>query len=384
MTDSGKTFTQAELLSGRTRQVDSTGIEQVEFDETPAEPDIDDTDTVAFVNGEPILAGEVLERYSGQLEAMRQQMPPAEFQKLRLSLLKKDLPLQIETRLLVQAFMLTMSADQKKQLDTAMEKMYSDHLDRLMATTGTNSTIELDRELKKRHTSLAIIKSGFANEVMSREFLRSKMPKVPEPSRADLVRYYNEHLEDFAIPAKVRWEQIEISYHAHGSKLGARKVLAQAAEELLSGTEFAEVAKKYSDGPGADQGGFWDWTEEGTLKDKTIERALFNEPVGQISDVFAGETSFQVIRVVERQPAGYVPFEDAQDEIKDKLQNVHHKEFGEKIVADLRAGASVQTIFDGDSDASGKITDPLQPLVVGSRPQGGRSPRRRARPLPIR
>ena len=293
LVNSAETITEADLLAGRDRPGPS-GVRQVEFNRQTQPLEFSDADTIAYVNGEPILVGEVLEPYAGQIAQLAQKSPPEQLAKLRKQLLERDLPIHVDNKILVQAFESTLDNQQREMLDDAMDGLFGEQLDKMMQDLGVTNTHLLDVELQKRHSSLAAVKRSFANKVMAQEFMRSKLPTIPEPSRADLIRYYNEHLDDYEILAKARWEQIEISYDRHGGKQGATKVLSQAADELLSGAEFAQVAKKYSDGPGAEQGGFWDWTEEGSLKDKTIEKAIFTEPIGQVSDVFAGDTSFQV------------------------------------------------------------------------------------------
>lgn len=371
--------TEAELLAGHATVPGD--LRQVDFTSSNVIREFDETEVVAYVDGEPILAGEVLEPYAGQLKQIRAQAPPEQFAALRKQLLQRDLPLHIDNRVLIQAFHSSLTKDQRDNLDQAMDMMFDKQVEEMKARFGIHTDHELDLELQKSDSSLATIRQAFANKVMAQEFLRGKLPNFPEPTRIELVDYYQEHLDEYRIAARARWEQIQISYGQHGGKNAASEVLYNAADELRNGVDFAEVARKYSDGPTAKQGGLWDWTQPGSLKDKNIDRAIFSIPVGQISDVFVGDSAFQIIRVVERQPEGHVPFEQLQDEIKQKLVVDRRRGLGDQILADMRSQKNIQTIFDHQQSAGSNANDdPFRPLVQPSRPAPQRG---QARPLPL-
>ncbi|HSG70576.1 MAG TPA: peptidylprolyl isomerase, partial [Planctomycetaceae bacterium] len=197
------------------------------------------------------------------------------------------------------------------------------------------------------NSSLAILERSFANRVMASEYLRTKQGKPPTPGRVELLEFYHQIKDkDYSHPARVRWEQIEVSFGRHGGKAGALEHLKKAYGELKHGADFAEVAKKYSDGPGAAQGGYWDWMPAGSLANQEIEQALFNMPIGRISDVFVGETSYQIVRVLERELAHHDSFEEVQEELKEKLAEQYREAATEQVMRELKDKATVVTVFD--------------------------------------
>lgn len=313
----------------------------------PADKLFTDTRTVAYVNGEPILASEVLEPYAEKLAELRQQVPPEQFEQLRLQLIQRDLPIQIDNRLLIQGFKSTLKKPQQDMLDQAIATMFNQEIEKLKTQFGVNTDYELEVELQKKNSSLASLERAFGNRVMAAEFLRSKAGSIREPSRRELLEAYEQKKQkDYHRPARVRWQQILISYGANGGKQGAVEKLTKAAHALRSGTDFSEVAKTCSDGPGASQGGYWDWMQRGSLNDQAVEEELFSMPVGRISDVLVGESSFQLVRVLEREDEHYVPFEKVQDALKDELKEEYRKAATEAVMQELRANASIQTMFD--------------------------------------
>jgi parvulin-like peptidyl-prolyl isomerase len=128
--------------------------------------------------------------------------------------------------------------------------------------------------------------------------------------------------------------------------------MKQAIDSLRNGTEFGAVATQFSDGPKRDTGGNWDWTKQGSLADEKVERALFEIPVGKISQPLESSSAFVLVKVIERRDAGYVPFEDVQDKINNKLQSEGRRDAAQNVIKDLNNTATIWTIFDKKSGSA--------------------------------
>lgn len=320
-----------------------------------------DTKTVAYVNGEAILASEILEPYLEKLEELKQQAPPEQFQQLKMGLIKRDLPIQIDNRLLIQGFKSSLKKQQQETLDRVITTLFEEEIQKLKEQFQVNTDHELELELYKKNSSLASLERAFGNRVMAAEFLKSKAGSIPEPTRQDLLAEYKKRKQDeFYRPARVRWQQVLISYGENGGKQGAIQKLTEAANDLKRGVDFAEIAMKYSDGPGAEKGGYWDWMQRGSLTDTALEEALFTIPVGQISDVFVSDTGVQIVRVLERERDHFIPFEDVQEALKDEITKEFQEKASDRVIEELRANAVIQTIFDEPKG---------QPSVTQSQPQ---------------
>jgi parvulin-like peptidyl-prolyl isomerase len=327
-----------------------------------------DVEPVAYVNGEPILASEILEQYAGRLAEIRPQVPPQQYRRLRYQLIERDLETFIENKLLIQAFKSTLEKDQEAVLETAMSTLFDEQVANMKTQFGVNTDYELELKLQEENTSLTLLERAFANRVMASEYLRSKQQKPPTPSRVELLEYYQEIKDrEYSHPARVRWQQIEISYTPNGGKAGALEILKQAVAELRDGADFADVAKKYSNGPGAAQGGYWDWMPTGSLANQEIEKALFSMPIGRLSDVFVGESSYQIVRVIEREPARYDAFEDVQESLKKKLAEKFTNRATDQVMQELRGRGTIATIFDrNDSLAVDASPEPAAEAARGT------------------
>ena len=168
----------------------------------------------------------------------------------------------------------------------------------------------------------------------------------------------------------------------HTSRKGARTKLAEAMSLLKSGVAFDVVAKKFSTGSTAERGGWQSPVDPEVIADKRTANALRQLPEGQISEVIETGPSFRVIRVASRAPAGWRPFEEVEDSIKQAITADLQKEALEELYSRTTVEspyidkflcrkfgrreprrASKRTL--SRSRCSGKVTEPGTRLPLG-------------------
>ena len=145
----------------------------------------------------------------------------------------------------------------------------------------------------------------------------------------------------------------------------AQQVLKQASEK---GADFKALAKKFSQGPSAPQGGELGWFSRGQMVPE-FEQAAFKLEPGKL-DLVRTKFGFHVIKVEEHQQARVTPLAEVADEIK--------KQLTERMARDL-ASAAAERAFDQaaagqklEALAQGlkKTLEQSQPLTTGGQVQG--------------
>lgn len=314
----------------------------------------------ATVNGAPILNGDVLDRYSGVIIQAREQMQylsahpeklqrgqprptPEDYEQFREMLVKRDLSGHIQRRLLVERMKSSLKPDQIKAMDAHIDGLFEKEIEKLKKELKVSTRTELELELNKKGTTLENVKDNFATERLAMEYIVLKSEKPDPIDRLDMVAYYKEHADDYTIPAKVKWQQVQVAFGPERSKSEAKKRIETAQQELASGVPFEEVAKKLSEGPTAKSGGVRDWMEPGNLTDTKLEKKLFEMPVGEIGPIHEGPSDFHLVRVLERKSQGRVPFGDVQDEIRKALEDQQNKNRPKKLFEELFSEAVIES-----------------------------------------
>lgn len=325
----------------------SAGIIQTSL--TPGS--VDDTalfnaSVVARVNGAPVFASEVLDRYGDYLRKAREQLPTDKYVELREAIIQKDLRSHIERRLVVERMKSTLKPAQIEAVNKEIEKQFEQsEVPRLKKELKANTKTELEIELGKRGTSLANIRETWGNQQIALQYLMMKSEKPKSVNRADLLEYYESHMADYAVAARVHWRQIEFPTTAQ-TRQSAADAAQRAVRALEAGQPFAQVAKTHSKGPKAEEGGDWGWTRRGSLASENLENRLFEAPIGQPSEAFFLDGSYRIIEVIEREAAGQRSFEDVQDEIRDLLKTQQRSVSPQKALEELWAEAIIETEYN--------------------------------------
>jgi parvulin-like peptidyl-prolyl isomerase len=129
-------------------------------------------------------------------------------------------------------------------------------------------------------------------------------------SRVEVEAFYRAHLRDYTRPERVHVRQI----------LAAdRKVLEEAQRALANGEAFVEVAVRLSEGPKAHLGG-----DQGTLARDDLPPKfadlIFPLAPGETTDMIKTDYGFIVFQVVERRPALTMTLEEAEPDIRRRLE----------------------------------------------------------------
>ena len=344
--------------------------------EAPVETVVDST-VLAVVGNEPILMSDVQTWVRGIIaenlltfvteaipereKQLGEKITPQELQKAEEDLVREQLrqcrepktmrtflDQFIETKLLLINLRRTIPADGLDKFMAGNEKMFDEEImPAVLAKKKLHSAEEMDAWYRRAGTDFASVRKiqveinitqGWISELLKKEI-------QTDISYNEMLRYYQEHPEDFTSVASAKWEQLSVN--ARGPMLRNEDIakLAKMGNAVMEGEPFAEVAKRDSQGPTAEIGGTRDWTKPGMLTSAVLDRAIFSLPVGAMSPILEDSQGFHIIRVVERKDAVKQPFEDVQSQIKNKILEQRSQGVRDAIFERLRKEIPVQDFY---------------------------------------
>ncbi|MBL8851539.1 MAG: peptidyl-prolyl cis-trans isomerase [Planctomycetaceae bacterium] len=328
-------------------------------------------EVAARVNGNPIFVTEVLQPYAGPLEQFRSQASPEEFLRMQRNLIARDLPHYIETAVLVDAVLIKMDAEQKAAVEKQLDTIFEQQLGEMMRLTGAQSVAELQAMLKSKGTSLSAemqvtgetvpeIRKSWGHRALSAQFLRESLGTIAQPTRPELLEEYHKRVKEYSQPAKVKWQQLQVSYAVHNGQDNARLALARARADLQAGMSFDEVVAKHGDGPLAKLGGHWDWMQPDSIADAALKEALQTLKKGEVSGPIECEKSYMLVRITDSQAARTASFEEEeiQNELRKAVSDRKKAERMATVVAEIKSKAIVETMFDGDAETGDRQETP--------------------------
>ena len=313
---------------------------------------------IARISDQVVLAGDVLPQVNGILKENAARIPPNELPTLRRQLMQQQLLQLIETKLLYAEFLRTIPAENLPRIEeTLTEEFERMQLPQLYESTKTNNRAELDTKLREQGSSLDHQQRMFKERIIATQWLSQQVNRDEEITHQQLLADYREHIEEYKIEARARWEEISVRFDRFATKQEAYAALCQLGDQvLLRGAAFADVARAGSHGLSASEGGQHDWTTQGSLVLTVIDNAIFDIPVGQLSKIIEGQNSFHIVRVIERKQAGATPFVEAQEKIRARLRQEGNQSQLRDYLVSLRNKHRVWTVFDDDVDQGGELT----------------------------
>lgn len=147
----------------------------------------------------------------------------------------------------------------------------------------------------------------------------------------DIVRYYQEHRDEFDRPEQVRARQIVVADEAEGNRL---------LDEIRQGADFAAVAREHSLSPDSENGGDLGFFARGEMPPE-FDAVVFVLPEDRLSDLVKSEYGYHIFQVKERRPAVRLPLEAVRDSIRDILRRQDEEQAYQEWLRGLRERASI-------------------------------------------
>jgi peptidyl-prolyl cis-trans isomerase C len=110
--------------------------------------------------------------------------------------------------------------------------------------------------------------------------------------------------------------------------------------KVLQGADFAELAKANSHCRSAEGGGDLNFFSRGDMV-PAFEKVAFGLEVGQVSDIVETRFGYHIIKVTGHKDATVILFEQAKDDIINKLTQKRQGEIARQYVESLQAKANI-------------------------------------------
>ncbi|HNR30746.1 MAG TPA: peptidylprolyl isomerase [Candidatus Hydrogenedentes bacterium] len=301
----------------------------------PAYPEIVDR-IAATVDTEVILLSDVLSETAPLLEELRLRAPSQQaFEQERQKAVREALDTAIERRILYREAQLAGIEVSDKDVEERLSKIIQ----------GYNSIEEFRRALEEAGESMSDFRESLRRQIMAVSVgiqKRRAFERDVVISDADARQYYQDHQDEYVRPERVRLRRVFLSAGAAtAERVRAKARLEAIAEEARMGADFVELAKQYSEGPEAAQGGLMGWVSRGDLVAE-LESAAFALPEGGVGEPVETQWGYHLLKSEGRENAGTASFEEARTEIEPRLRARYADERYKKWIADLRERSRVR------------------------------------------
>jgi peptidyl-prolyl cis-trans isomerase SurA len=247
--------------------------------------------------------------------------------------------------------------DKGKDLSITGDTDLIKRLDQMRKEMKLDSLEDLEKEATKQGVSWEDFKQNMRNQIITQKVIGEEVSTHLAVTKEEEQKFYDDHKSDMEQPEAIRLSEILVAPKtaapanspaaAPGASdpsappaappandPNAQPIVDEAAQaaalsaaeakandllkQIRAGAAFEDIAKKFSDGPSAADGGNLGSFERGKLA-KQIEDQTFALKTGEITDVIRTKQGFVILKVVEHQQAGIPPLKDVQGRIQDQL-----------------------------------------------------------------
>ena len=161
---------------------------------------------------------------------------------------------------------------------------------------------------------------------------------------SEMKRYYEEHQDRFAYPEEYQLSQILIKPKTPDGLSIAQGRAEALLATLKQGEPFEDLALRFSDGADASRGGRLGLVRQGELI-PALEQALTSVPVGQITGIVETAEGLHIVRVDDKKPRQFRPFEQVKAEIQSLVFQQKTEDQYQIWMADLKNKAYIEIKF---------------------------------------
>ncbi|MGB2628905.1 MAG: peptidylprolyl isomerase [Candidatus Acidiferrum sp.] len=262
-------------------------------------------------------------------------------------------------------------AQRGKDMGVSVEADVVKQLDQIRIQNKLADMDELEKAVTAQGINWDDFKNNIRNRALTQLVVGREVGSHITITAEDCKKYYEQHKSDFVRPEQVALAAIELKTEGKtpAEVADIKKKADEIEKKLQDGEEFAELAKRRSDGATAQQGGYLGTYKRGELS-KELEDQVFVMKKKQITPVIETKQGFLILQVLEHYTEGEQPYEVVQSEIQDKLYSERIEPAVREYLKTLREQSYV-IIKPGYQDMAGGGNSEIE--EVSATPEEGKN-----------
>lgn len=267
---------------------------------------------VAVVNNEVIFLSELEELGKEYFAEVEKNSLPSEREEKMLQARRNMLNQLIENKLLDQEI-------KKRKVEVAERDVDATIEDVLKQNRFTLDDLKM--ALAKKGMTLTAYRQRVKEELGKMRLVSREIKSKIVIKEEDLRKEYNNRVQEFMIPLEIQVQQIFFALPGGASpdRIAAIEKEASAVLEMAKkGEDFGELARKYSQGPEAKEGGVLGFFKPKELMPE-LDEAVSQLKAGAVSPLVRSTEGFHILKVMERKGGEPKAFAEVQGKIRDEM-----------------------------------------------------------------
>jgi peptidyl-prolyl cis-trans isomerase SurA len=255
--------------------------------------------------------------------------------------------------------------ERAKDMNLSVETDLIKRLDEVRKQNGLATMDDLEKAVESQGIAWEDYKTQLRNGLLTQEVIRQQVGGRMDIGSDEVKKYYEDHKDQFTRPEQVELGEIFLSTEGKTPEeiAAVRTKADDLHNRVAKGENFVEIAKRYSEGTTARDGGDLGRFERGQLAPQ-LEDAVFKMDRNGITDVIQTKTGFEILKVLNHFDAGLQPLDKVEGEITNRLYSQKMEPALRTYLAELREESYVLVkpgFTDSAAVAGGTVIQEVAP-----------------------
>ena len=185
-----------------------------------------------------------------------------------------------------------------------------------VAMNKVGSKEEFEKALASQQITIKELRIRYKEQAMSRRAIEQRVGSRVTVTPIEIENYYEKNSDQFSQPEEVLVRNIMIRPEDNPAR--AAKLAGEISKRLKEGCDFGGLAKIYSQGPAAEEGGLMGYVKRGDLMPE-IEDVIFKLKEGEVSGVVQTAVGYYIFKAEEKKPAKVRSLKDAKRDVEETV-----------------------------------------------------------------
>lgn len=235
------------------------------------------------------------------------------------------------------------------------DKEINDFIDDLILKSGMVRD-EFEQRIYEQNLSMDTVTEEIFKQLIITKLYEQEIINKINITDEEIQAYYDENQEQFKTEEQAKARHILICHQQSiscESNLTQEQALQkiQNISDLVNGTNFSELAKKYSMGPSSASGGDLGFFGKGVMI-KEFEDVAFDTEIGQVSDIVETSFGYHLIKVDDKKNESIEKLEEVKEDIKSFLIGQNQQFAFKEYLDKLKSKANIINFYENSVAAT--------------------------------
>jgi len=226
------------------------------------------------------------------------------------------------------------------------EEQFQSVLGNIKKDNKIESDEQLQAALKQENMTLADLRRNLERQMLIQRVQQNEVLGRVAVSQEEARKYYDAHQSEFTKPQTITLREITVAVPSDGTRINvgideeAREKTEEIRRRAQDGESFEKLAAELSDSPSRANAGLIGPFSVGDLA-ADLRKRIETMKVGDISEILRSPTGYQILKLESSTPTETMPFEQAREQISDRVFADKRRTEFEKYLEKLRAEAII-------------------------------------------